>query len=735
MRASWRVVALIWMGLLALSACAPEPAQVEQPAAAQLPTRVPTVTPPYYVLDDAERTVRLFFDAWQREDWAAMYGLISAASQQATPYESFVSFYAGSHAEMRLQTLQTRLIAGGRVGNRVTNFTYDLTLQTGVVGTIEDTGRSIDLVLDDAAQGWRVAWSPGLIFAEMGSGAQLRLESFPPLRANIYDRDREIIADMNGTMVEVAVIPSQIPDRPACVSVLAQVLAADAGVIEAQLDAAPPDWRTDLGLIEPDAYRTYEAALNRDCAAQYDSRATRRYINGDLFAHVLGTVGFANPADLPDLSAVGFPVDSIIGQSGIEASWDETLRGTPGARLSLVRADGLSLRVLAEVSPEPAHEVVLTIDRDLQRAALDAIVAAYVDNADGWAATSEGAAAVVLDGRTGELLALVSYPTYNANAFTPYPAIGREQADRIIRQVSEDPREPQLNRATQGRYPAGSTMKTFTAIAALDSGEYSFDERYTSIGTWNRDIQRRDWLPGGHGTLNLSQALTHSCNSCFYEVGYRLNNRDPEILPAYLQRMGFGEDPGLQDLVTTPGLIGTPDTKSQFFIEPWSFSDAVDMAIGQGMVEVTPLQMALAYAEVATGVRYRPQMVLEASLLGDVSYEMTPEVLDTLTVDEDILPYLRSGLCNVTTQRYGTANSVFADSPLMDTVGVCGKTGTAENPPRPNPHAWFAAWAPAENPEIIVVVLVENAGDGSAVAAPIAREILEFYYADLLPGA
>ncbi|PJF22467.1 MAG: hypothetical protein CUN56_05860 [Phototrophicales bacterium] len=713
---------LLVVGLiLCLVGCAP---QETEPLHAQLPTRIPTITPSYNNMYDAEAVVTAFLYHWQQAEWEAMYALLSESSQQATPYDSFAALYQSSHETMRLQSLEFALRAQAREGNRIMIFVYDVTFHTNSIGTFTDQNREIRLVLDGEA--WRIAWSPGDIFRQMAEGGLLRLESFPPLRGNIYDRNGEILADMNGRMVKILVIENQIEDLDLCINTLAQVLEIPAEEVQNRLNRNNPDWLAEIGLIEGNVFDVWESALVEICNAQFDAIRTRRYIYGDLLPHVIGTVGYPEADEIPQVEAAGFRQDSILGRSGIERGWDETLRGTPGMRLSIVRPNGEPLRLLGETPIQPSQSVYLTIDLDLQRFVTGVLSEAFVASEG---AFGDGGAAVVMNVNTGEILAMVSYPTYNANAFIPFPVMGQEQAQQIIEQVINDPRRPQLNRAAQGRYPSGSIMKTITAIAALASGEYTMDETYFSTGVWNRDIPRVDWLAGGHGRLNLAGALTHSCNTCFYEAGYRLDNRDPYLLPTYANMMGLGVDPGLRDIETSTGFIGTPDTKINWHPEPWSYSDAVNMAIGQGMVEVSPLQMAEAYAIVANnGVRYRPQLVLSTGLLGEMDYHMQPEVLTTLDVSTDILDYIRSGLCAVTTDRSGTAEFVFRNSPLMEDIGVCGKTGTAQNPPNPKPHAWFVGYAPRENPEIVVVVIIENSGDGSAHAAPITRRILEYYF-------
>ncbi|TVR20768.1 MAG: hypothetical protein EA396_09845 [Anaerolineaceae bacterium] len=719
---------LVLAGLIVV-ACAPPDSGTAEPTPAPTSTAEPSATPVYNNLSDAEATALTFLDFWERGDYEFMYNFISPSSQQAFSYDSFLAAYTLSNREIRLEGVTTAPRALTRQSSRIVTLTYDATFDSALVGQFTDNDRQLQLVLDHELQGWRVAWSPGNIFTEMGGGARLRMDTVQPQRAAIYDREGRILADMNGRIVTVFVIKNEIPDETACLNTLAQAFNQPTDEIQARLDRNDPNWLADLGWIEADSFRTYEADLVRDCDAQFEGRATRRYIHGELYAHIIGNVGYPEPAQVPRYEALGFRQDSIIGVSGIEATWDSYLRGRAGGRLTLVNLNGDILRVLAERGTEPAHSVHLTIDTDLQRYALQRMTEEFATYAGGWGSTSKGGAVIILDVNSGEVLAMVSYPSFNANAFTPFPVMGIQEAERIVRAAENDSREVLLNRVTQGTYPAGSTMKTFSAIAALDSGVYDFGTRYASTGIWNRDIPRRDWLAGGHGNLNLTEALTHSCNTCFYEVGYQMDNIDPYLMLSYFEMMGFGDDVGLRDLPSATGFVGSPDTKDRHHPEPWSFSDSVNIAIGQGMVEVTPLQMAMGYMMIANhGRYYRPQLVRQASLLGESSYQMQPDLMEVIPVRPEIFDYLHIGLCDVTTLRWGTASHIFQWAPrLMEEYGVCGKTGTAEHPRR-LPHAWFAGWAPADEPEILVVALVENSGDGSAYAAPIVRDVMHYYF-------
>lgn len=720
-----------WIGILCwmIAAAGCTPAE-EQQIAAPLPTvaSLPSPTPPQYAPEAAERAARYFLEAWRVGDFETMHQYITFASQEATPLADFTALYQTSHITMSLLGLSYQITSQLRETPSMMLFNYDVEFTTDLVGTFTDPSRSLRLVFDAPVGDWRVAWSPADIFAAMGNGGRLRLEPRVPSRANIYDSESRILADQNGRVVTVSVIKRDIPSPEICLTGLSQAIVKPVEDIQAILDTRAQDWLTEVGTVEPIKYVEMHEQLERDCKAQFRDRPTRRYADGSLMPHILGYVGYPDEASIPALEAAGFTQDAILGRSGVEASWDETLRGRPGGRLLVVSPGGEQV-LLAEGASRPSESLWLTIDTDLQKFVTEAIVRAYRDAASAWAPTSKGAAAVVMDVNTGAVLAMVSYPVFDNNAFNPFPSMGRDSANRIVDEVQKDPRRPQLNRAALGVYPAGSIFKIVDTVAVADSGVYAPDERYVCIGSWNRDIPRVDWLPSGHGNQTLPQGLMHSCNPYFYEVGYQLNEVDPFILPNYARRMGLGAPTGMRDLPEAAGTIPDPDWLRQRGFG-WTYSDAVNMAIGQGYVEITPLQFTRLMAAVANGgVLYRPQLVQQVGILGETpSHTLAPDAMGQFDVRPEVMAMLHEGLCAVTTVNGGTAEHIFRRSPLQE-IGVCGKTGTAQAPgDGAAPHAWFAAFAPREEPEVAIVVLVENSSDGSAIAAPITRQILEYYF-------
>lgn len=723
-----RVIIVLMMTLI-LSSCTTGGAT---PTPRALPTLFPSPTPPGLSLENAERVANIFLDAWQQRDFETMHRHISFASREASPFETFRTLYERIHETMTLDTMTYRGVTIGRseASPRVVYFTYDVTFQTRLVGEFSESGRNLPLIYDDIDGDWRVAWTSGAIFPELDRGGDLRLETTQANRANIYDRNGIVLAAQNERgIVTVNIVRREISDPETCMNLLSEATDLPIDVIRARFNTFAADWVNEIGTMEPQAYVQWQEQLVSVCEATFGNRPSRVYPNGNLMAHIIGSVGYPEEAELPELISQGFRQDSILGRNGIEGSWDEVLRGTPGTRL-VIQTPGEGGRTIANRPSEAAQSVWLTIDTKFQQQVLDLLTEAYARNADTWGKVSRGAAAIVIDVNTGEILASVSYPTFDANAFVPFPSIGRQAAQDIVRKTQEDERRPLLNRVTQGTYPTGSVMKIATSMAAAASGAVNPLTRFTCFGngTFNRDIARRDWLAAGHGVINMAGAITQSCNPYFYEAGYQMDLLDPWTFPNYLNQFGLGRATGIEDVAESVGLIGNPDWKRENRGLPWTFSDAVDMSIGQGLVEITPLQLVRMIAAVANGgTLYEPRLVKKAGLLNEFTYMAEPEINGELGIGTDVLAIIREGMCDVTTKQWGTAEFIFNDSPLQGRIGVCGKTGTAEDTPRTS-HAWFGAYAPRDKPQIAVIVIVENAGEGSAVAAPLARDILEYYF-------
>lgn len=711
--------------LLGLTAC--------RPTDAAQPIVIPTLVelPSAYPLENAERAAREFLQNWQDGQIEWMYDLLTFASQESYSRDQFSALYGTISTALDLQALTTTPTGIYRQQDEIAIFTYDLMLTTAY-GAVTDAGRTLQLVVDERAGGdreWRVAWTPGVVFPELATGGSVRIARTAPNRANIYDRDGTVLADQNGRVVAIDVVRQRVPDYPACVAALAVALDQPAEAIQSRWELRPVSERVEIGTFDAAGYTAHHAALETTCDAQFDARPARRYPDGTVMPHMLGYVGFPDENDLPALAEAGFTQASIVGRTGLEATWDATLRGIPSLRVEIVSPSGEVLRELAAAPPQAGQSLWLTLDADFQAQVAQIVADAFTTAKDTWARTSTGASVVVMDVHTGAIYAMVSYPSFDNNAYTAYPLMGRAAAADLIAEVQADARTPEVSRSTQGVYTLGSVMKTISAAAAADSNVYTLDQRYTCSGIWNRDITRYDWLAGGHGTVTLAGSLTQSCNPYYYEVGYNLYMADPDLLPDYANRFGFGVRTGITDLADEAGFIPDPDWYRVSFGSEMPFSEQVNMSIGQGYVQVTPLQVVRWFAAIANGGDLpRPYLVERTGLIGAEGVTVAEPLLTPTGLRPEVIDVLHEGMCAVTTESYGTAEFVFRNSPLQ-AIGVCGKTGTAQTGgDGTQSHAWFAAYAPRVNPEIAVVALVETSGEGSEVAAPIVRQVLEAYY-------
>lgn len=725
-RAAYVAALLIFPLVLAACGALPSAAPiVEEPLATEVQLTV----------EEAEAVAGTFLEAWKNENHADMYRMISFRSREAFAEEDFIGLYEDVAAEMTLSSLDFTIRSSLRQGNTVA-ISYDMTFQTSFVGPLEDPGRTLRLVVTD--EGWRVAWSSGDIFAEMAGGGSIVLSRRMPIRANIYDRDGNVLVNQTGVAIPVTLVQENIPREDDCRATLTRVLRLSNNELQNIFNSRAPNWVTLVGEIDASTYALESEALIDNCDASFEERATRRYVSGGLAPHVIGYVGYPSPEMLPQLTARGVPEDAIVGITGIERSWDDVLGGTPGGELQIISPGGDVLRSLGEVAPGASESVYVTIDSRMQLITQQALSDAY--NVANWGPVARGAAAVVMDVRTGEILAMASYPSFDPNLFNPDSA-RVDAGDRLV-EMQNNVRQPQINRVTQASYPPGSVFKIVTMAAAADSGVYTLDQQYVCTGVWNGsasgDHTRYGWIlevnPNGHGTLNLPQALTGSCDPYFWQAGADMDLRDPNLLPNYAQKLGFGTLTGINGVVETPGQVPSPSWVRENLGRTWTRSDAVNIAIGQGDMLATPLQMVRLVAAVANGGNMLvPQLVHHTGLIGEEpTFEMQPEIERNLNLRPEVEQAIYDAMCDVTMDSVlGTAEYVFgADSGLGESlVSVCGKTGTSQTGGETTPpHAWFGAFAPAEDPEIAIAVIVENSREGSEVAAPIVRRIVETYY-------
>jgi penicillin-binding protein 2 len=476
----------------------------------------------------------------------------------------------------------------------------------------------------------------------------------------------------------------------------------------------------------------------------------RRYPSGALTAHVVGFIGRIPAEQVGRYQAEGYdPATDRVGLSGLEYALEPWLRGVKGARYVEEDARGRPVRVRAEIPPQPGAQVTLTLDLDLQAAARAALQAKLdeLNRIAGREITRRGVA-LVMRPATGEILAMVSLPDYDNNVFVS------PELPQAYPRLLEDPFGPLLNHAVASQFAPGSSFKPIVAAAALqegvitprtrlfDPGEIVIPNRYypNDPGMAQRFFC---WLRSGHGWQDVVDALANSCNVFFYKVagGYDVPGEPVfeglgiERLVRYMQAFGLGKPTGVELPGEAAGQVPDPEWKRRTFGETWSTGDTYNLGIGQGYLLVTPLQLLNAINAIANGgTLYRPLLVREiADIRGNIIRSFRPEIIGRLPIAPEHLAVVREGM--VAAVERGTA--VRAQIPG---IRVAGKTGTAEfcddlalrmglcAGRRLPSHAWFVAFAPAEAPEVSVLVFIWNGGEGAQNAAPVARQILEAYF-------
>ena len=542
----------------------------------------------------------------------------------------------------------------------------------------------------------------------------------------ILDRWGEVLVDSRPAF-DVLVIPHELSGLPGTLDRIAQLTRRDPALVRERV--GNPRGRTRFQTIR--AVRD----LDRDALARVEGQLwalrgvltqvgpARSYLAQDSAAHLLGSLREVAPEQLESLKSVGYRAGDIVGRSGIEAWLDADLRGQPGGRSVLVDAHGRELELLGAVEPRPGNNVRLTLDGRLQRVAERAL-----DE------TGRSGAVVALDPQTGEVLVLASRPAPNPNEFAL--GIPLESWQRLTR----DPRKPLQNRALQGQYPPGSTYKVVTALAAIEDGKLVPDLRVHCSGSMRFGRRRyRCWKEEGHGEVDLHRALVESCDVFFYTLGAKLG---VDRLAHYARALGLGRKTGIEFLPESAGLVPTADWKQRRFDEPWMGGETLSIAIGQGFNLWTPIQLATSYAAIANGgALLRPFVVQQVEdPQGNVLRSWGTDTLGRVPVSRSSLSTLRAALRGVVHDEHGTG---WRMRRLAHGLDAAAKTGTAqvvalsvsegldpdEMPEALQDHAWFVTYVPAERPRILVAVLVEHGGSGSAVAAPIARRVVDAFLA------
>jgi len=540
----------------------------------------------------------------------------------------------------------------------------------------------------------------GARYARLSDRNRIRKLVLPAPRGRILDRNGVLLADTRPSFT-ISVVPTELTDSAQ--TLLAGMLDIPDSALQEQL--------------KPVAMYASAVNVKRDASIEEVARIeesnfllpgvhirvdpVRHYPAANRYCHVLGHIGEVSQDELASDTSLR-PLD-FVGRAGIEAQYESLLRGRDGSEYAEVDARGQEIGPLPEKRPEPevpGRDLIMTIDDRIQALACS-LLTPY-----------DRAAVVGMETRTGAIVCLVSKPDFDPNIFMA--PIDAATWDSLI----SNPSKPFYNRAVTSGYPPGSTMKPVVALGALRQGALTRDTRFQPCFGSYKYGNRTFKCSAAHGSLDLVGAIAQSCNVYFYQAGLRLGL---DSLTTYAREIGLGCLTGIDMPGEKPGSIPSREwLDAHYGKNKWGAGSVLNFAIGQGEVTATPLQMAVLYGAIASGGRaVRPYLVARVDSAGRTIHTTAPEYRQLPMRQED-LEVVKLGLERVVERGTGTAARIAE-------ISIAGKTGTAQNPPRPD-HAWFVGYAPTDEPEVVFAVLVENAGHGGVVSAPIAGQLIRAYF-------
>lgn len=695
----------IWIILfsLILGACngnepTSTPTQAPTPTS-HLPTPVVQVTR----VPSAQDAAAAFFEAWKAGNYDGMYDLLSGASKDAISREDFSTFYQNVAQNLTLQSIDIQILSSltnpssAQVG-------YRTSFATALLGQL-----SRDLLMNLTLEGgaWKVQWNSNLVMPELEGGNRLALDVKWPSRGNIYDRYGNVLAS-NSEAYALGVVPAEVGEGQMAeiIAQLSLLTGRTGQSINADIQASDPQWYVPVGEAPRQSVDRRYAYLSTLSGLKL-SLYSGRYYPDSLASQVVGYELSISPEQLDQYKRQGYAGDEKVGQEGLEYWGEKDLAGKPSASLYVIRPDGSVSTRLVQVNAVPAKNIYTTLDADVQKVTQKSLLGFT-------------GAAIVMERDTGRILAMASSPWLDSNLFTP----GNVNNSALSRAL-QNPYQPLLNRAVQGVYPPGSVFKVVMLAAALES------EVFSTVSTYECGYDFTE-LPGQifydwtyykqvppSGNLTLVDSLMRSCDPWFYHIGLELYRQKGAYYVSNIANgFGLGEKTGIAVLPEEAGSIPVSQTEG----------DSIQQAIGQGAMLVTPLQVVDYMAAVGNGgTLFQPQIIEKiAGADGNGTQIFEPIERGKLPVSSKNLRIIQDAMRDVVKNQRGTAHKPFIG---LD-IPVYGKTGSAQHPGE-DPHSWFAGYTNTgreDLPDIAVVVIAENVGEGSEIAAPIFRRIVEGYY-------
>lgn len=560
-------------------------------------------------------------------------------------------------------------------------------------------------------------------YTTLSQDNRVKLVPLPPVRGLIYDRNGVIVAQ-NLPTYSLEVTPEQVRDMDKTIADLSRLIDISEDQVTSfnRLKKQRRRFESIPLKISLTPEEVAKIAVNRHHFPGIDIEAKllRHYPLADETAHVLGYVGRINQRELETIDNSAYAGTSHIGKNGVEKFYEDVLHGSVGMQQVEVNAMGRTIRVLEKQQPKTGRNLILNLDTRLQKIAMEAF-------------GEENGSAVAIDPKTGGLLVMVSKPGYNPNLFVA----GISTKDYQALQDSEH--KPLFNRTLRGQYPPGSTLKPFIALAGLENNAIGFYEKKFCPGYYqlpNHSHKYRDWKKWGHGSVDMNDSIVQSCDVYYYELAH---NMGVEKMQQYLALFGFGQKSGVDLGAELPGLLPSREWKRRRYNKPWYPGETLIMGIGQGYFLTTPLQLAVATATFANGGIYRSPRIVDR-IVGN----SPDQLLEKIGTVEKSIPIgkqqnwtdVADAMINVIEGARGTAKRI-----KNPNYRIAGKTGTAQVftvkqdeeydetkiSKKNRDHALFVAYAPIEDPQIAIAIIVENGGHGGSTAAPIAKKIMDAY--------
>lgn len=562
-------------------------------------------------------------------------------------------------------------------------------------------------------------------YQDLATQNRIQQEPVAPPRGLLYDRKGRLIA-LNQPVKNLVLVPEQVPDMEATLDALRSLVDLTDEQVERFEKRREQRRRPFQSVILKSKLSEEDVAAisvdnHRLPGVRIEASLARYYPYGSLLTHAIGYVGRLNVKELERVDAQNYAATEYHGKLGVERFYEQSLHGQVGLREVETNARGRLMRVLNQTDPVPGDDLTLHLDVDLQKAAYDALA-------------GRRGSVVLMDVRTGGILAMVSAPSYDPNPFVT------GISSKAYNALREDPQIPLYNRAIRGQYPPGSTIKPLLAMAGLETGAVNWNDRLFDPGFYQLNGQGRryrDWLRTGHGYVRLADGIIESCDIVFYDLAVKTG-----ITPMaeFMGQFGFGREMGMDIWGDAPGILPSPEWKKRTGRGSWFPGETVISGIGQGYWVTTPLQLAASTAAIANKGLWREPRMVASSTGDDLGWVDRPSEFQIPVRREQYWDQVIDAMEDVMHGARGTARATGA---LAD-YRIAGKTGTAQvrslgqdeeydeenTEERFRDHALFVGFAPASNPEVAIAVIVENGGGGSSTAAPVAKEVFDAYMLD-----